>query len=85
MNRVSLFLLLVCILFLIPFHFNESVTLTWFFISEAIAFCLIPILAHQGYINISKILSIIYIDIGIVILSSVFGSQALVQAFLSLP
>lgn len=81
MNRVSLFLLLVCILFLIPFHFNESVTLTWFFISEAIAFCLIPILAHQGYINISKILSIIYIDIGIVILSSVFGSQALVQAF----
>jgi signal transduction histidine kinase len=81
MNRVSLFLLLVCILFLIPFHFNESVKLTWFFISEAIAFCLIPILAHQGYINISKILSIIYIDIGIVILSSVFGSQALVQAF----
>ncbi len=72
---------LECILFLIPFHFNESVTLTWFFISEAIAFCLIPILAHQGYINISKILSIIYIDIGIVILSSVFGSQALVQAF----
>lgn len=81
MNRVSLFLLLVCILFLIPFHFNESVKLTWFFISEAIAFCLIPILAHQGYINISKILSIIYIDIGVVILSSVFGSQALVQAF----
>lgn len=81
MNRVSFFLLLVCVLFLIPFHFNESVSLTWFFLSEALAFGLIPILARQGYPNTAKMLHILYIDIGIVILSSVFGSEALLQAF----
>lgn len=81
LNRVSVFLLLVCILFLIPFYFNESVSLTWFFISEAIAFALIPILAKQGYVNTAKILQIAYIDIGIVILSSVFGSEMMIQAF----
>lgn len=81
MNRVSFFLLLVCVLFLIPFYFNDSVSLTWFFLSEALAFGLIPVLARQGYVNTSKMLHIIYIDIGIIILSSVFGSQALIQAF----
>ncbi len=81
MNRVSFFLLLVCVLFLIPFYFNDSVSLTWFFLSEALAFGLIPVLARQGYVNTAKMLHIIYIDIGIVILSSVFGSQALIQAF----
>jgi len=81
MNRVSFFLLLVCVLFLIPFYFNDSVSLTWFFLSEALAFGLIPVLARQGYVNTAKMLHIIYIDIGIVILSSVFGSNALIQAF----
>ena len=81
MNRVSFFLLLVCVVFLIPFHFNESVSLTWFFLSEALAFGLIPILARQGYVNTAKMLHIIYIDIGIIVLSSVFGSDALIQAF----
>lgn len=81
MNRVSFFLLLVCVVFLIPFHFNESVSLTWFFLSEALAFGLIPILARQGYVNTAKMLHIIYIDVGIIVLSSVFGSEALIQAF----
>ncbi len=81
MNRVSFFLLLVCVLFLIPFYFNDSVSLTWFFLSEALAFGLIPILAKQGYANTAKLLHILYIDIGIIILSSVFGSEALIQAF----
>lgn len=81
MNRVSYFLLLVCVLFLIPFHFNDSVSLSWFFLSEAVAFGLIPILARQGYVNTAKLMHIIYIDIGIVILSSVFKDQAPVQAF----
>jgi signal transduction histidine kinase/CheY-like chemotaxis protein len=81
MNRVSLSLLLVCVLFLIPFYFNESVSLTWFFLSEALAFGLIPVLAKQGYVNTAKVLHIVYINIGIVILSSVFGSDALIQAF----
>ncbi|MBO6792848.1 MAG: hypothetical protein JJ895_02970 [Balneolaceae bacterium] len=81
MNRVSFFLLLVCVVFLIPFHFNDSVSLTWFFLSEALAFGLIPILARQGYVNTAKMLHIIYIDIGIIVLSSVFGNEALIQAF----
>ncbi len=81
LNRISFFLFLVCILFLIPFYFNNSVSLTWFFISEAIAFALIPILAKQGYLKTAKMLQIAYIDIGIVILSSVFGNEAMIQAF----
>lgn len=81
MNRVSFFLLLVCVLFLIPFYFNDSVSLTWFFLSEALAFGLIPVLARQGYVNTAKMILILYIDIGIIILSSVFGSEALIQAF----
>ena len=81
LTRVSIFLVLVCILFLIPFHFNESVSVTWFFLSEAIAFALIPILAKQGYVKTAKMLHIAYIDIGIVILSSMFGSDAMIQAF----
>lgn len=81
LNRVSIFLLLVCVLFLIPFHFNSSISLTWFFLSEAIAFGLIPILANQKYEKTAKMLLIAYIDIGIVILSSVFGSETMIQAF----
>lgn len=81
LNRISFFLLLVCVLFLIPFYFSNSVSLTWFFISEAIAFALIPILAKQGYLKTAKMLQIAYIDIGIVILSSVFGNEAMIQAF----
>ncbi len=81
LSRVSFFLVLVCILFLIPFHFNDSVSLTWFFLSEAIAFALIPVLAKQGFIRTAKMLLTAYIDIGIVILSSVFGSDAMIQAF----
>ena len=81
MNRVSFFLLLVCVLFLIPFHFNDSVSLTWFFLSEALAFGLIPVLAKQGYVNTAKLMHIIYVDIGIVILSSVFREHAPIQAF----
>ncbi|MBO6522594.1 MAG: response regulator [Balneolaceae bacterium] len=81
LSRVSIFLVLVCILFLIPFHFNDSVSVTWFFLSEAIAFALIPILAKQGFVKTAKMLHIAYVDIGIVILSSIFGSDAMIQAF----
>lgn len=81
LNRISLFLFLVCVLFLIPFYFNDSVSLAWFFVSEAIAFALIPILGKQGYLKTAKVLQIAYIDIGIVILSSVFGNEAMIQAF----
>ena len=81
LTRVSIFLVLVCILFLIPFHFNDSVSVTWFFLSEAIAFALIPILAKQGFVKTAKMLHIAYIDIGIMILSSMFGSDAMIQAF----
>ncbi|HBQ61405.1 MAG TPA: hybrid sensor histidine kinase/response regulator, partial [Balneolaceae bacterium] len=45
LNSVSFFLAGVSILFLVAFQINESVSLTWFFLSEAIAFLLIPLLA----------------------------------------
>ncbi|MGN8225721.1 ATP-binding protein [Gracilimonas sp. BCB1] len=81
LNSVSFFLAGVSILFLIAFQINESVSLTWFFLSEAIAFLLIPLLARQGFEKAAKILLIAYADIGIIILSSVFGGDAMIQAF----
>lgn len=81
LNSVSFFLAGVSILFLIAFQINESVSLTWFFLSEAVAFLLIPLLARQGFETAAKVLLIAYADIGIVILSSVFGGDAMIQAF----
>lgn len=81
LNSVSFFLAGVSVLFLVAFQINESVSLTWFFLSEAIAFLLIPFLARQGFEKAAKILLIAYADIGIVILSSVFGNDAMIQAF----
>lgn len=81
LNSVSFFLSGVCLLFLVAFRINESVSLTWFFLSEAVAFMLIPLLARQGYEKTSKILLIAYADLGILILSSVFGVDALIQVF----
>lgn len=82
LNSVSFSLAAVAILFLVSFYLNGSVSLTWFFLSEAIAFSLIPILARKGYENTSKFLLIAYVDIGIIILSSVFGKDMLIQTFL---
>ncbi|MFD2531448.1 ATP-binding protein [Gracilimonas halophila] len=81
LNPVSFFLAGVSILFLVAFQINESVSLTWFFLSEAIAFLLIPLLARQGFEKAAKMLLIAYADIGIVILSAVFGGDAMIQAF----
>jgi len=80
-NSVSYFLAGVSLIFLIAFQINNSISLFWFFISEAIAFILIPILARQGFEKTAKFMLILYADIGIVILSSVFGKEALIQAF----
>ncbi|MAL16920.1 MAG: hybrid sensor histidine kinase/response regulator [Balneola sp.] len=81
LNSVSFFLAGVSVLFLVAFQINESVSLTWFFLSEALAFLLIPLLARQGFEKAAKILLIAYADIGIIILSSVFGGDAMIQAF----
>lgn len=80
-NSVSFFLAGVSLLFLIAFRINESVSLTWFFTAEAIAYSLIPLLARQGYVNSSKMLLLAYSNVGIIILSAVFGSEALIQVF----
>jgi len=81
LNSVSFFLAGVSVLFLVAFQINESVSLTWFFLSEALAFLLIPLLARQGFEKAAKILLLAYADIGIIILSSVFGGDAMIQAF----
>ena len=81
LNSVSFFLVGVSIIFLIAFTLNNSVSLTWFFFCEAIAFALIPVLARKGYENTSKFLLIAYVDVGIIILSSAFGKDMLIQTF----
>jgi len=82
LNTLSFSLAGIAVLFLFAFYFNNSVSLTWFFLSEALAFTLIPILARKGYENSSKFLLITYVDVGIIILSSVFGKDMLIQVFL---
>lgn len=81
LNSVSFFLAGVSLLFLVAFQINESVSLTWFFLSECIAFLLIPLLARQGFEKTAKMMLIAYADVGIIILSSVFGNDAMIQAF----
>ncbi|MDX1585608.1 MAG: ATP-binding protein [Balneolaceae bacterium] len=82
LNTVSFSLAAVSLLFLVAFYLNGSVSLTWFFLSEAVAFVLIPILARKGYDNTSKFMLIAYVAIGIIILSAVFGKDLLIQTFL---
>lgn len=82
LNTVSFSLVGFSLLFLVAFYINSSVSLSWFFLSEAVAFSLIPILARKGYENTSKFLLIAYVVIGIIILSSVFGKDMLIQTFL---
>lgn len=82
LNTVSFSLVGFSLLFLIAFYINNSVPLTWFFLSLAVAFSLIPILARKGYENTSKFLLIAYVVIGIIILSSAFGKDMLIQTFL---
>lgn len=82
LNSVSFFLVAVCFVFFLAFIFgDEKQDLAWFFLSEAIGFGLIPMLANKGYQKISKFLFIIYVDVGIIILSSSLGSQYFVPAF----
>ncbi len=82
LNSVSFSLSAVSLLFLLAFHINGTVSLTWFFLSVAVAFALIPLLARSGYEKSSKFLLISYVVVGIIILSAVFGKDMLIQIFL---
>lgn len=81
LHNVSFSLAAVALLFLVAFRLNDSISLSWFFLSIAVAFTLIPILARNGYELTSKFLLLAYIDISILILSVVFGKEMLIQTF----
>lgn len=81
LHNVSFSLSAVSLLFLIAFRINNSISLSWFFLSISVAFALIPILARKGYENTSKFLLLAYVDISIMILSSVFGKDMFIQVF----
>lgn len=81
MHHVSFSLAAVAILFLIAFRLNDSISLSWFFMSISVAFVLIPVLARKGFENTAKFLLLAYINVCILILSSVFGKDMLIQAF----
>lgn len=81
LHKVSFSLAAITFLFLVAFWLNNSVSLSWFFLSVAIAFLLIPFLARKGYENSSKLLLLAYVNISILILSSVFGKEMFIQAF----
>ncbi len=81
LQNVSFSLAGVGLLFLIAFRMNESISLSWFFLSVTIAFALIPLLARKGYENTSKFLLLAYVNVCILILSSVFGKEMFIQAF----
>ncbi|HKK44408.1 MAG TPA: ATP-binding protein [Balneolaceae bacterium] len=81
LHNVSFSLSAVGLLFLIAFRINNSISLSWFFLSITVAFALIPMLARKGYENVSKFLLLAYVDICILILSAVFGKNMFIQAF----
>ncbi|WP_440999947.1 ATP-binding protein [Fodinibius sp. SL11] len=81
LHNVSFSLAAVAILFLIAFRLNDSISMSWFFMSISVAFVLIPILARKGFENTAKFLLLAYINISILILSSVFGKEMFIQAF----
>lgn len=81
LHNVSFSLSAVGLLFLIAFRINNSISLSWFFLSITVAFALIPFLARKGYENASKFLLLAYVDICILILSAVFGKNMFIQAF----
>jgi len=81
LNSVSFSLAAVSILFLIAFNINGSVSLSWFFLCEAVAFILIPVLARMGYPNATRLLLLSYVNIAIIVLSAVLGMQAQLQVF----
>lgn len=81
LHQLSFSLAAVSLLFLIAFWFNQSISLSWFFLSVSVAFTLIPILARKGYENASKFLLLAYVNVGILILSAVFGKEMFIQAF----
>lgn len=81
LHNVSFSLAATSLLFLIAFWLNNSISLSWFFLSMSVAFTLIPFLARKGYEKMSKLLLLAYVDIGILILSSVFGKEMFIQAF----
>ena len=81
LHNVSFSLAAVGLLFLIAFRLNDSISLSWFFVSVTLAFSLIPLLARKGYENTSKLLLLAYVNVCILILSSVFGKEMFIQAF----
>lgn len=82
LRTVSLSLTGVSLLFFVAFLLNGTVSLTWFFLSQVIAFPLIPRLAETGYPSTAKFLLIAYVNVAVIILSSVFGKDMLIQLFL---
>lgn len=82
LNLVSYSIALICVSFLFIFAVDESMSVSWFFISEAIALLLIPALSKHGFENVAKFLLILYVDIAIIILSSIFDGKAEIQYFL---
>ncbi len=82
LDVVSYSIAIICGIFLVAFAFDESMSVSWFFVSELIALLLIPTLSRQGFETTAKFLLILYVDIAIVILSSIFDNQAEVQYFL---
>ena len=81
LHNVSFSLSAVGLLFLIAFQINNSLSLSWFFLSITVAFALIPMLARKGFEKVSKFLLLAYVDLCILILSAVFGKDMLIQTF----
>lgn len=82
LSLVSYAIAIICFFFLIIFAMDKSMSVSWFFISEIIALLLIPTLSKQGYEGVAKFLLIMYADIAIIILSSIFDGKAEIQYFL---
>jgi signal transduction histidine kinase/CheY-like chemotaxis protein len=82
LDIVSYSISFICAVFLIIFSADKSMSVSWFFVSEVIALSLIPHLSKQGFEQVAKFLLILYVDIAIIILSSIFDGKVEIQYFL---
>lgn len=81
LHHVSFLLAAAALLFLGVYGLESFSLYSLLFLNIPLAFVLIPFLARKGYETSSKFLLLAFINIGILILSTVIGNNMFIQAF----
>lgn len=79
LNRVAYIISLVSFTTFIALFFWGDLFIKWFFLSQTIGFLSILSFTKKGYLNIAKMLCIVCIDIFVIVLGSIYGSQTMMH------